>query len=62
MDEFQKNLENLISYINDIKPYHSKLIQVEEEFIMNDKSKLRIAENISIKIRVNGEVASEILI
>jgi hypothetical protein len=42
-----KDINSLIEYVLDIKPYHAKLLQVTEESVFADRMKIRIIENLS---------------
>jgi len=50
MTTFSNDLTNLIDYINDVKPYHSKLTQVNEELLFGDRAKVSVLENIQLTI------------
>lgn len=43
-----KDIKSLIQYVNDIKPYHSKLIEISEESVFEERIKVRIVENLKI--------------
>lgn len=51
MSQYNKDIKNLVDYINDVKPYHSKLTQVNEELVFNDRAKVNISENTKITLR-----------
>lgn len=43
-----KDVQSLVEYVNDAKPYHSKLIEIYEESIFTERAKIRIVENLKI--------------
>lgn len=43
-----QDIQSLIEYVNDSKPYRSKLIEISEESIFEERAKIRIVENLKI--------------
>ena len=44
-----KDVNNLRDYVLDVKPYHSKLLEIIEESIFEDRMKIKIVEALSIE-------------
>lgn len=41
-----KYINSLIEYVEDVKPFHSKLVEVSEETIFDDSVKVKFLENL----------------
>jgi len=48
-ESMDRNTQSLIDYVSDIKPYHSKLIEITEESVFQEKARIRFIENLKIE-------------
>ncbi len=43
-------IDSLIGYVNDVKPYHTKIFGVEVEYVVEDSIDVEISEDFKMKI------------
>lgn len=51
-------IDSLIGYVNDIKPYHTKIYGVEVEYVTTDRVNVTVAEDLTMRMELGLPIAS----